>query len=85
MKLALIDDPRNCNECPLYSHHYCWYTQREPEDPQKVAEWCELTDMIEKKKEVKRTTLSNGFNIDDLKINYVAGWNDAIDTIWGEK
>ena len=77
MKIALIDDPKNCRDCPLYSHHICWHTQRTPEDDRKIPEWCKLKDLPS----YKPIDENNDHPIND---GYVIGWNACLTEItWG--
>ena len=82
MKIALIDDPKNCADCPLYDSrdHYCWYTGRHTEEfeEKEVPDWCELVEVPEKR------PISDGEEI-TLTDMYNGGFNRCIDLIWGKK
>ena len=81
MKIALIDDPRCCYECPMYGlpNHYCWYSAKHTEEideTKEVAEWCELRNAPEHRPD----ELWYGRHEHDIN----EGWNMCVDMVWGE-
>lgn len=90
MKVALIDDPKNCFACPFSHNGYCFYSNKwlreYPEDnryAKEVKEWCELRDMPERieYKSDPRSPIVNAERVTAWR----KGFNDCLAKIWGEE
>jgi len=83
MKVAIIDEPLTCAQCPFCDRGYCnysdkWFDDYEDCHHKKVADWCELVDVPEK------YCLSDEIEVTPTDM-WVMGWNKCIDIIWGRK
>ncbi|MBR4610220.1 MAG: hypothetical protein IKO38_07210 [Erysipelotrichaceae bacterium] len=84
MKIALIDDPRSCYDCPFFERttHYCWQSERHVENIntcKQIADWCELIDAPEHLDESFRFSSNRATNL-----GFIFGYNCCIDDLWGE-
>lgn len=71
--IIVVDMPKNCHQCPLYSEEYDCCNMEKQDDP----DWCPIKQIPEKRNESRE--IKNNEELLQLAIDF--GYNSCIDEI----